>query len=364
MGNNQTFDRFKRKLTVEALLNSALLSLGVGFAVAGLVALICWLCGYKEGIWVALGVGAGSALIFFPLVYFLKFRPSAVETARRVDALGLQERAVTMLEFMNDESHVAVRQRDDAQRAISSASSTALKTVIPAWIGIFVAIAFAFGTTFGVVGGLFRYEVLKSPVGTPDPMEQFVAVTYLVEDGGEIQGEADQLLLPGENATTVTAIAVDGYMFIGWDDGVKNPSRTDLKITEDLEITAMFESIDEGMDPEEGDFDGPANDGDSANDQPADGSGSEVDGSQGDGQGNRGDGQGTGSGDQEGEGKGDGQGEGAGGQLSESNKIVDGEVYYRDWLEQYKEEAMNTISALDDLPPEIRAFIEAYYESI
>lgn len=364
MNKNQNFDRFKRKLTVEALLNSTLLGLSVGFAVGGLVALICWLCGYKEGIWVALGVGAGSVLISFPLFYFLKFRPSVLETARRVDSLGLQERAVTMLEFMNDESHIAVRQREDAKRAISSANETALKTVVPAWIGIVVAVTFAFGTTFGVVGGLFRNEVLKSPIVNPDPMEQFVAVTYLVEDGGEIQGEADQLLLPGENATTVTAVAVDGYMFVGWDDGVKNPSRTDLKITEDLEITAMFESVEGGEDPEEGDFDGPANDGDVAPDEPKEGSGSEVDGSEGDGQGNPGSGEGSGSSDQKGEGKGDGQGEGAGGHFHESNQIIDGDTYYRDKLDQAKIDAMGEIASLDDLPPEIREFIEAYYESV
>lgn len=364
MENNQTFKKFKSKLTVEAVLNSVLMSFSVGFIAGGLIALICWLCGYKDGIWIALGTGAGCVLISFPLFYFLKFRPSVLQTARRVDALGLEERAVTMLDYMDDDSQIAVRQRDDATRAISAVNASALKTVIPAWIGILFAAAFVFAATFGTVGGLYRYEVLPSPVVTPDPMAQYVAVTYLVEEGGEIDGEADQLLLPGENATTVTAVATDGYMFVGWDDGIKNPSRTDLKITEDLEITALFDPVDDPDGAEEGDFEGPGNKGDSAGDQPTEGDQSNVEGDEGDGQGGSGDSEGTGSGDQEGEGKGDGQGEGAGGKFTENNKVINGDVYYRDLLEEYYQNAMDEIASLEDLPPELREFIESYYESV
>ncbi len=365
MKDNRIFDKFKSRLTAEAVIKACLAGATAGFIVGGLIALICWLCGYKAGVWIAIGAGAGTAVIAGLLTYFLKFKPSVRQAARRVDALGLEERAVTMLDYEEVDSYMASCQRDDARAHIDSVKASSLKMTMPKFLVAMTSCAAAFGITFSLVCGLYMGGVVSSPSGNVDPMESFIEATYIAEDGGEIDGETDQLLKFGEDATSVTAVALDGYVFVGWSDGNKNPGRTDLKVTADLEVTAMFESMNDGDNPEDGDFEGPGNEGDSASDQPADGS--ETDGSQGnegDGNGSPGSSEGSGNGDQEGEGKGDGKGDGAGGKWSESNQIINGEIYYRDWLEQYYEEAMQEISSMDELPPELRKFIEAYFESV
>lgn len=362
MENNQ-LNKFNSKLTLEAVFKAVLLGLSVGFASCGLIALITWLAGFKDGIWVALGAGFGFGVLTMPLFYLL-FRPTEVQTARRVDALGLQERAVTMLEYQQDDSLMASRQRANANDHIAATDASAIPFVIPMWIVSVLVCTFLFCASFVVVGLLFKLQIIDNPIGPANPLEQFVAATYIAEDGGEIIGETDQLLSPGEDATTVTAVAMNGYMFVGWNDGNNNPERTDLNITEDLEIYAMFEALDGDGDGEQVNGDVPGNEGDQATDQPGD-DGGQAEGGDGDGSGDKGDGEGSGSGDQnKGDGKGDGQGEGAGGKWSEGNKIINGEIFYRDYLDQYHADAMQELTALDDLPPEIREFIEAYYESV
>lgn len=79
-----------------------------------------------------------------------------------------------------------------------------------------------------------------------------ITVIYTVEGGGKIQGDDVQTLTPGNNASTVTAIANDGWVFIGWDDGYENPTRTDKSLTADTVFVAIFES-DGSEDTNEGD---------------------------------------------------------------------------------------------------------------
>lgn len=367
MENNQILNKYKSKLTWEAILKAAMSGLSLGLSACGLISLICWLAGYKNGVWVALGVGLGLFVLSVPLFFLFLYRPSEISTGRRVDALGLQERTITMLQYKDDDSFMAARQRSDAALHIASVGAAEKKTLpllIPIQIVLALVCTVVISVPITVVGGLFNLGIIQSPSAPNDPFEQFVAATYIAEDGGEIIGETDQLLYIGDDATTVTAVAADSYVFIGWSDGVQNPSRTDLKITEDLEVFAMFEMLDGDMEQGEGDPNMPGNEGDQATDKPGDDAGT-ADGGDGDGSGEDGDGEGSGSGDDnKGEGQGNGQGEGAGGKWSESNKIINGEIFYRDYLDQYHADAMQELTALDDLPPEIREFIEAYYESV
>lgn len=371
MENNQTFNKYKVKLTWEAVLKSVMSGLSLGLSACGLISLICWLVGYKDGVWVALGVGLGLVVFSFPFFFFFLYRPSLLQTGRRVDSMGLQERAVTMLQYQNDDSFMATRQRSDAVLHIASASSSAtIRKAFPLQIPLHnilsLVVTFVVSVPICIVGGLFNLGIIQSPLAPADPFEKFVAVSYIVDgdQGGEIIGETDQLLSPGEDATTVTAVATDSYVFVGWSDGVQNPTRTDLKITEDMEMAAIFEMLDGDGEGGDGDPNMPGNEGDQATDKPGDEAG-QANGGDGDGSGDNGDGEGSGSGDEnKGEGKGDGQGDGAGGQWNEGNKIINGEIFYRDYLDQYHADAMQELTALDDLPPEIREFIEAYYESV
>jgi hypothetical protein len=42
----------------------------------------------------------------------------------------------------------------------------------------------------------------------------------------------------------ITAVAAEGYYFVGWSDGVTTASRTDENITSDISVTATFALID------------------------------------------------------------------------------------------------------------------------
>lgn len=68
-----------------------------------------------------------------------------------------------------------------------------------------------------------------------------VTVNYLRSEGGRIVGKTTQIMAKGQNGDTVTAVAYDGYKFSGWSDGVTEAKRTDINITEDLTVTALFE---------------------------------------------------------------------------------------------------------------------------
>ena len=98
---------------------------------------------------------------------------------------------------------------------------------------------------------------------------------------------------PGEDGTQVVAVAEDGWMFVRWSDGNRDPARTDGSVTEDMEITAIFEEVPEDEDKddndskvdgdEEGDYDKDLSD---PNENDGNGmGGSNGDGGEGDGEG-------------------------------------------------------------------------------
>ena len=68
-------------------------------------------------------------------------------------------------------------------------------------------------------------------------------LTYSAEEGGHIEGEATQIVNPGEHGSTVIAVPDDGYEFVRWSDGISVPWRTDTNIYSDISVTAQFEKI-------------------------------------------------------------------------------------------------------------------------
>ena len=60
---------------------------------------------------------------------------------------------------------------------------------------------------------------------------------------GYIDGNRTQVLVVGEDATSVSAVPYEGFRFTQWSDGVTNNPRTDLNVTETKTITAGFEAI-------------------------------------------------------------------------------------------------------------------------
>ena len=79
---------------------------------------------------------------------------------------------------------------------------------------------------------------------TPEEQIVYVSVSYEAEDGGNIEGEADQLIPIGDKTTVIEAIAEEGYQFYEWDDGYDKPVRYEKNVTEDKIFIAFFVPLD------------------------------------------------------------------------------------------------------------------------
>ncbi len=369
MKNEQIFNKYNSRLVKEGILKSVLCGVTAGFAAVFVISVVSWFTAYN-GLWLSVGLGLGISAIVSVICYFVKFRPTAKDIARRVDALGLEERTITMLELENDPSYIAMRQRDDAREHIASANSAAITFSVATWLIVTVVVTTVLSVAVFIASELAFYGIIPplNEIINP-PEEKYFEVTYEVDEGGEIYGETAQLVSPGDDAESVIARPLEGWVFVSWDDGNTNPYRQELAVNDDLIISAIFEQIDnEGDDPENpgggnGDLDG--GDSDDAGDKPGD-PGSGAQGGEGDANGGEpspGDGQGDGGeeGDQPG---GDGKGDGAGGKYEENNQIIGNDTYYGDELKNTYDQLMDYLASGGELTPAEKEFIEKYIGSI
>lgn len=337
MNRKQNFEKHYSRLRLEAWLLSLLWGLVIGFGCGFLTALVLWFTkpdGLIPSAAIAVGVTLISALIF----YAARFRPNAVKNARRLDRLGLEERLITMVEYEKDESIMARLQREDAKAQLEKIKPSSVKLRITRMLSLFLlitAIPYALMLTVtilsanGIIPG--GDELIEEVV--EEKQEVWISVTYEVEDGGYIEGVADQLVLLGTDAEPVVAVADEGYVFVEWDDGRTRPDRADTGITEEVIYVAVFEPISEDGDPsedgnDEKPMDNPQENENASQSNPNDNTDSPSS---------------------------------AGGKYEEANQIIDGETYYREVLEMYKELLRQRLETEGDaLSEEERAIIEAY----
>lgn len=343
---NNYFQRQEPKLKMEAFLKSVLSGLTIGFGANFLLALILWLTPL-DGFWISIGVLAGVTLIATPIFYFKRFRPTDTTSARRIDRLGLDERLVTMVEYGNDGSFIANLQRKDAEEALSRVDNKQLKIRISRAIVVSLVICAVLGTGMTTVSALDNMGLLPGGDELIDSFVEeqttvYVMVSYEIEEGGIIEGDEEQLIVKGTNATSVTAVADEGYVFKCWSDGYANPTRTDEKVEEDVVYVAIFTEMEEEDDGEgEGDGDG-------AKDEPSDAPSEEG----GNNQNNDNNQQPPPDAD---------SGDAASGQWSPNNGIIDGETNYRDLLNEYQDSAEETIQNGDrELTEEEKELIKKY----
>ncbi len=377
MNVKQLFRKHYSRLILEAVIKSVLVGLAVGCGANFLAALAAWIFDFG-GVWLAIGVGGGVWLISGLLFFFLKYKPSVAETAERMDRLGLEERMITMLELQGDDSYIASVQRENARASIARVANRKIRLRVSKVAIVLAAVALVLGSSMTTIKGLSDSGDLPNfnEIVEDDPYANYIPVTYMVEEGGWIEGESDQLVEPGGSTTPVVAIAEDGWIFEGWDDGFANPERFETEVTTELYFVAVFVQIDEDGGDADGDGEGgkegsSSNEGDKADDLPANGSAnvdseqSGAQGGEGDGNGSSGDSEGgQGSSDEQGQGKGDGKGQGAGGKWEDSNQFLDGNTYYRDYLEYYYQYALEIFEQNGEIPPELREFFETYFDSI
>ena len=375
MVKKKFFEKHYSRLIKEGIIKATLYGLMIGFFANFAAALTAWFFDFG-GIWFAIGIGAGLGLISGVILYFARFRPTVGQIARRVDRLGLEERMITMMELQEDDSFIATLQRENAKESLKEAGNKKLRLRLPKAALILATVSLLLGGGMTTVVGLAEQEIIppgSELVNPEDPLAEYIAVSYVAGEGGEIDGETDQLLLPGEDAEPVVAIAEDGWMFVRWDDGGENPARQDRELSLGITFTAIFEEIleggEEGEENENGNQSG-GEEGDKAEDLPSGGDASvESDQS---GNGDKGNGSGAdadndggkGESQEQGEGKGDGQGLGAGGKWEDSNQFIDGNTYYRDYLDVYYQMAQQIFEENGEIPPEMREFFETYFNGI
>ena len=342
MNAKKHFEKHYAKLNLEAVVHSSVWGLVSGAICGFIAALITWFTALKPA-WLCILISVGALLLVGTatavILYFVKYRPTPKSSAKRLDGLGMRERMITMLELKDDDSLIAKIQREDAKEKLSSLPTSrikiALSTTMIVLMSVFGILSVGMTTVSALAAaGVIQSgnEVLDDTIEEIEP-EVYFSVTYEAEDGGYIDGEADQLVLEGGNAEPVTAVAEEGYVFVEWDDGLSRPGRQDNKITDHVVYVAIFELI---MEEDEGEGDN--------EDQPTDSPKESEDAEQ----------QRPSDDPQDSSGS-------AGGKYEEVNQIIDGNKYYREYLEFYQElmrERLETEG--DSLSEEERAIIEGY----
>ncbi len=74
-------------------------------------------------------------------------------------------------------------------------------------------------------------------------------LTYIETDGGTISGNKIQNVLPNGNGTPVRAIPDEYYVFVDWNDGLTNPTRTDYGVNSDITVEANFDLVVDCISP-------------------------------------------------------------------------------------------------------------------
>lgn len=343
MKNRKTFEKYYSRLSKEGILKALILGLIVGFAVDFCVAFGTWFISGFNGLYVSLAAGVAAALIATPVFYYKLFRPTSKKIAERIDRLGLDERMITMLELEGDDSYIALRQREDAEQKLGEINEKRLKFRISRAAIAIVAIVGVLGISMTTVNALSASGIVPDPghigelIDPPAPPTAYM-VSYMVEEGGYIEGETDQIVFEGEDATTVLAVADDGWMFSRWSDEPEDtedsdPSRTDTNVHEDLEVTAIFQRVEEtnqNSNPQQ-------DPGDSAPDEPGDTPPSSDPSD-------------------------DPSNSTSGNRYDPSNQIIDGETDYRTWLESGAlQDAMDRLQNNETLTDEERKIIESFF---
>ena len=339
MGSQKKFERFDKKLRLESLLKSTLAGIGCGAIVSFLLAAVFWFLEF-DGLLIGIGAFVLLSLVGGIVAYHTAFHPTALRSARRLDRYGLDERLITMVGLEGDDSYMAQKQRADAMKHLEELDKKRVKLKVPT---VILTLSIVFAVLFAgmiAVEGLSTAGILPSGADLiaswfpQDPPDMYDLVYKAGAGGsirlnGEIEKEFKQKVVEGEDSDRILAIADDGYMFSGWDDGEKNPSRVDRGVTGDREVVAIFVQVSDGG---EG-----SDDEDEPDDVPSDAEGMPMpdEGQPGDG----------------------------GSRYIEVNQVVDGETYFRDVYQAYYEQMVQQLES-GTLSAEEKAIIESYFNII
>lgn len=365
---------YYKKLSLEAWLKSMFIGFAVGCGVDLIYSVVSWFFGFKM-IFLSLAILFAVSAVATVLFYYLRFRPTEEQVARRLDELGLEERIITYNELKDDNSYIAQRQREDAVKSLSQANTKLMKFIVSVPLAIVFGVSIVvsvFANVFTTTSKKPGKQVFEEIVGQS---QAEYLITYrvvevledgtMVEGGGFIDGDMFQIVAHGESATPVTVIPDEGYTFSHWDyDMNKDPYRElEQNVTADNlkpylqeDGTYLITAVCYNIDYANGEGEGGEGSGGEPNDDappmpPQEGEG---------GEGESGDGK-----DGEGQGDGDGQGQGAGGgKNDQGNQIIDGETFYGDGYDDYKQNANDRVDKDGDLDSDKKGAIGDYMDAI
>ena len=358
MNTKKLFEKYYARLRTAGIIKSLILSGIIGFAVMFGIAVMLWFM--DPAVWevvvYSLGAGIVVTALFMPLFYFTRFRPSTQGIARLIDRLGLDERVITMYELEQDESYIAMKQREDAKTKMDEVNEKQIKFRFSKVALVFLAVVGVFGigmTTVSLLGahGIINKEAFNEVIDPIFNPPDYCEINYVAYGFGMIEGEEAQLVEKGEDATPVVAIADDGYIFMGWDDGVETPDRWDRHLEDHLYVNAVFVPVQESEDGESmqqppQDMDMPQED--EPQDEPSDSDDQQESDTEQDPSETPPDAPPS---------------PGAGGQsLYDNNTIVDGETDYTTEFEY--DSNMENLAGDDSLPPDLKDAIGGYYDTL
>ncbi len=318
---NDILKKFYFKIKLESILNSVISGLGIS-CIINIVLLLSTYFINSMYLLTVIIISVFNSLIAILLFYRFKYNKNEKEIAKRVDSSGLKERVITMYELKYDFSYIAQLQREDTIKELDNMTSKSLKllvnikrTIYSSCISFFM-ISLTLFTVITAVN-ILDYDY-KDVINN-----QYYVVSYDAVKGGYIDGEIYQYVLLGNNSTTVSAIAEDGYVFDAWSDGVYTSTRTDLNIENKIEVVAYFKvdiNIDGGNDKDD-DL--------SLDMEDMEGVMPDI--------------------------------SGAAGQYEDYNQVIDGDTYYKDVYDQYYQQALDMLENGEEIPEYLKQIILLYY---
>ena len=177
---------YVRRLRIEGLCKALAVGLlaGLGFLLIALI--VCHLV-LPVPVAYPLGGAAGVFVLAALLSYALRYRPTLEETARRLDALGLQEKISTMLALQDSDDYLHRLQREDAMRLLSGYSPRQLPLRLPRRS---VAAAVGLACLCGLTALLPWGMLVREQTDAINPEEQAAIVQMLDALRAQIEGSA------------------------------------------------------------------------------------------------------------------------------------------------------------------------------
>lgn len=367
--SEKLFEKYYARIAKEGWLKAVLCGLLVGTSALLVASAIFWVIGFDYP-WVGFIVFGAAIAAATPVFYYKKFRPTIKQIAKRVDELGLEERLLTMQEFENDTSYIAMRQREDAKAALKTVNAGLVKIKVSVSLIVTLCLVAPFAATATTASFLASsgkiasgQEIIQEQLKDPT----FYEIEFVEEGNGMIEGDAFQLVEEGKPIAEVTAVPEDEWYFAYWKWEINGEELTleesDVFFVEGmvadrpLVITAVFAELGEGG---QGEGEG--------------GEGEEGEGEEGEGDEQKpGESEEGEEGENENENDSDDSDESDGsdnppgdnpGRYDEKNQINDGETFYGDEYDGALEDAIEDMGQSEEIPDDVKDAIKDYFDNI